>query len=187
MKIAISELKLDPDNVRSHNQRNIEAIKRSLARFGQQKPIVVDRRGVVVAGNGTLLAAQALGWSEIDALCTELEADEARAYAIADNRLTDLSDFDPNKLSAAISDFTDDLLAAIGFDGAELEEMSAEPGPPGQSRVNPGPDRPIMVRIMIAVSNVEEVERALTQTGQVNREEALLEVCRGYAKRQLDG
>lgn len=81
--VRIDQLRQDPKNVRSHSPKNLEVIRRSLERFGQQKPIVVDANGLVVAGNGTLAAAQALGWTEIKIARTELTGDEARAYAIA--------------------------------------------------------------------------------------------------------
>jgi ParB-like chromosome segregation protein Spo0J len=58
--IPVGELHNDPANVRKHGEQNLAAIKASLTRFGQQKPIVVNRDGVVVAGNGTLMAARAL-------------------------------------------------------------------------------------------------------------------------------
>jgi len=61
-----AELSLDPANVRKHDRRNLDAIKASLRKFGQQKPIVVDTKGIVLAGNGTLTAAKELGWSEIE-------------------------------------------------------------------------------------------------------------------------
>jgi ParB-like chromosome segregation protein Spo0J len=44
-KRALSKIKQDPDNVRVHNKKNLEAIKGSLTRFGQQKPIVVSTEG----------------------------------------------------------------------------------------------------------------------------------------------
>src|SRR5262249_46324156 len=59
-RVPIDSVHPDPANVRLHDERNLEAIKSSLARFGQQKPIVVDRQGVVRAGNGTHAAAKAL-------------------------------------------------------------------------------------------------------------------------------
>ena len=43
--IKITELSLDPSNVRKHSRRNLNAIKASLRKFGQQKPIVVDAKG----------------------------------------------------------------------------------------------------------------------------------------------
>jgi ParB-like chromosome segregation protein Spo0J len=71
--IAVEELHLDPANVRRHDAKNLDAIAASLARFGQQKPIVVSPAGVVLAGNGTLSAAKRLGWSSIRAVTTSLE------------------------------------------------------------------------------------------------------------------
>ena len=64
-RVPIADLRSDPANVRSHDNRNIEAIAGSLTRFGQQRPIVVDPTGVVIAGNGTLQAARSLGWESM--------------------------------------------------------------------------------------------------------------------------
>ena len=61
----LSDLAIDPANVRKHDDRNLAAIKSSLSRFGQQKPIVIRPDGSVVAGNGTLAAAQSLGWETL--------------------------------------------------------------------------------------------------------------------------
>ena len=47
-RINISELSCDPANVRAHDGKNLDAIKASLQRFGQQKPIVVDEKGVLL-------------------------------------------------------------------------------------------------------------------------------------------
>ncbi len=62
--VAIASLNADPSNVRAHDSRNIEAIKASLAKFGQRKPIVVGADDVVQAGNATLDAARSLGFRE---------------------------------------------------------------------------------------------------------------------------
>lgn len=62
-------------------KKNIEAIKGSLAKFGQQKPIVVNKDNVVVAGNGTLEAARQLGWKEINVVRTNLTGAELTAFA----------------------------------------------------------------------------------------------------------
>src|SRR5262245_38550804 len=83
-RVRIADLRPDPANVRRHGERNLDSIKASLSRFGQQKPIVVDGTGTVVAGNGTLEAALALGWTRIDIVRTDLIGEEAAAFAIAD-------------------------------------------------------------------------------------------------------
>lgn len=56
--ISIVDLQLDPHNSRKHPDKNLAAIKGSLSKFGQQKPIVIDKNNVVIAGNGTLQAAK---------------------------------------------------------------------------------------------------------------------------------
>jgi ParB-like chromosome segregation protein Spo0J len=123
----ITELSLDPSNVRKHSRRNLDAIKASLRKFGQQKPIVVDAKGIVLAGNGTLTAAQELGWTEIQIVRTELAGVEATAFAIADNRTAELAEWDDNLgdvLQSLASDGYD--LSQIGFDQSDLDALMGE-------------------------------------------------------------
>jgi hypothetical protein len=126
--VAIGSVTQDPSNVRRHNERNLEAIMASLRRFGQQKPVVVDDQGVVRAGNGTVLAATKLGWESIAIVRSDLEGAAATAYAIADNRTTDLSEFDGVALTdflGAVGDHID-LLAAMGFTAQERKDLLGE-------------------------------------------------------------
>jgi len=125
--IALADLSLDPSNVRKHSRRNLDAIKASLRKFGQQKPIVVDAKGIVLAGNGTLTAAQELGWTEIQIVRTELAGVEATAFAIADNRTAELAEWDDNLgevLQSLASDGYD--LSKIGFDQSDLDRLIGE-------------------------------------------------------------
>jgi ParB-like chromosome segregation protein Spo0J len=124
----ITELSLDPSNVRKHSRRNLDAIKASLRKFGQQKPIVVDAKGIVLAGNGTLTAAQELGWTEIQIVRTELAGVEATAFAIADNRTAELAEWEEDKLNAVLKSLQDEGvdLVDVGFEPI-TEEMTAAP------------------------------------------------------------
>ena len=125
-RIPIADLSIDPANARRHSQRNVEAIAASLKRFGQQKPIVVDKSKVVRAGNGTLEAAIHLGWDEIDVVLTGLTGAEAAAYAIADNRTAELAEWDDPVLAATLQALADEdkaLLDACGYTEAELDEL----------------------------------------------------------------
>ncbi len=130
--VPVDSLHNDPSNVRKHGEQNLAAIKASLARFGQQKPIVVNREGVVVAGNGTLMAARALGWRTVKAVRTGLEGAEATAFAIADNRTAELAEWDEGALQqqlAAIAIEDEELLAATGYDEKELARLAAAAAP----------------------------------------------------------
>ena len=136
-RVAISSLVPDPANVRKHGAKNLDAIKGSLARFGQQKPIVVSAAGVVVAGNGTLAAAVALGWTEIDVVRSPLVGSEATAYAIADNRTAELAEWDDDALAQTLAALAIDdaaLAEATGFDASEVAQMLQviEPSSPSE-------------------------------------------------------
>lgn len=127
-KMKLADLSQDPANARRHGKRNLEAIKASLRRFGQQTPIVVDKSNVVRKGNGTLEAAIDLGWEEIDVIQTSLTSGDAIAYAIADNRTSELAEWDDEILAAQLNGLLTedkDLLAAAGFTEHELEGMFA--------------------------------------------------------------
>ena len=134
-EVEISTVSPDPANVRLHSERNLEAIKASLRRFGQQKPIVVDANGIVRAGNGTLAAAAALGWTTIKIVRTKLAGAEATAYGIADNRAGDPdvgSEFDQDALAATLAALQAedaDLVEASGFSPDELAAMLTAPEP----------------------------------------------------------
>jgi DNA modification methylase len=126
--VKIETLVFDPANARKHGEKNLAAIKSSLQRFGQQKPIVVDANGVVRAGNGTLAAAKALGWKEIAIVRSPLSGSEATAYAIADNRTSELAEWDDDVLAqtlAALQIEDEELALASGFDAKEIDALLA--------------------------------------------------------------
>jgi len=129
-RIAIADLSQDPANARVHPERNLAAITASLRRFGQQTPIVIDKSNVVRKGNGTLQAAIAMGWDSIDCIRTELTSSDAIAYAIADNRTSELAEWDDDVLAAQLQGLLtedDELLDAAGFDEDELAALLNEP------------------------------------------------------------
>jgi ParB-like chromosome segregation protein Spo0J len=114
-KIAISKLVKDPANVRRHGQKNLDAIKGSLLKFGQQKPIVIDDKSIVIAGNGTLEAAISLGWTDIDCVRTTLKGTDKAAFGVADNRTSELAEWDDDALGS--------MLQAMREDGLDLKEI----------------------------------------------------------------
>ncbi len=129
LAIACDTLVLDPANARKHPEKNLSAVKASLRVYGHAKPIVVNRRGnVVEAGNGTLEAARALGWSHVAAVLVDDDATTAAGFGIADNRSAELAEWDQEALDA--------LLATVSSDDAELQEMldslKSEEGTPAE-------------------------------------------------------
>lgn len=122
--VDLASLRPDPGNARLHPERNLEAIKASLDRFGQLKPVVALEDGTVVAGNGTYEAARRLGWAKLAAVrLKDADAERARAYALADNRTAELAEWDGARLVAAIEELEQagEDPAALGFEPADLK------------------------------------------------------------------
>ena len=110
-----------PDNPR---HGDVGAISESLRRFGQQKPIVVNSEGVILAGNHTYHAAVALEWTEIWVVESELEGNEQTGFSLADNRLSDLATYDTHILVDQLSALDD--LAGTGYDAEDLDVLVAQ-------------------------------------------------------------
>ena len=139
--IEVKSVKQDPKNARQHGERNVEAIKKSLQRFGQQKPIVLSSDGIAVAGNGTVQAAIELGWEKIDAVYTTLTGQEAAAFAIADNRTAELANWDDEELAGQLGVMEDDLLESAGFTQDEMiAAIAAFDGSPDEIVINDDSD-----------------------------------------------
>lgn len=129
--VAIKSLTMDPENARTHSEKNIKAIAGSLTTFGQRKPLVVWDN-IVIAGNGTVEAAKSLGWEKIDItrVPSDWSHDQARAYALADNRTAELAEWDSESLLDILSGLNDELVTAAGFTSEEIEDLNKIWGEP---------------------------------------------------------
>jgi DNA modification methylase len=124
--VCLTDLVSDPNNARKHDEKNLEAIKGSLSQFGQRKPIVVQGQ-VVIAGNGTLEAARQLGWEEISIVQVpeDWTPEQAKAFALADNRSAELAKWDMQILNAQLMelDAVEFNIEAIGFELPQVLEL----------------------------------------------------------------
>jgi DNA modification methylase len=122
----IDALVLDPRNPRRHSRRQVKQIAHSIESFGFIVPVVVDGHNKVLAGHGRVLAARRLGWRELPTVCLEhLSETQSRAFMIADNRLTETSDWDDRLLAETLielsgADLTFDI-EATGFSTGEID------------------------------------------------------------------
>lgn len=122
----IDALQPDGMNPRKRTPEAQKAIEASLARFGQQRPLLVhafpgDVRPTVISGNGGLLAMRALHWTHVAAIEFEGTDEEARAYSITDNRTAELSEWD-----RAVVDLLEARMRASGTMGDLLEALDLE-------------------------------------------------------------
>ena len=122
----IEELKPDPTNPRLHSKKQIRQIANSIAAFGFNVPILIDLEGQVRAGHGRLLACGELGITEVPTLCLDhLSPGQARAFMIADNRLTEIGAWDERLLAQQLKDLSllslDFNIEVTGFETAEID------------------------------------------------------------------
>lgn len=115
-KVAIDLPQPDPANARLHDKKNLDAIAGSLRKFGQVRPLILWG-DVVIAGNGTLQAAKSLGWTDImvSRVPKDWSYEQARAYALADNRTAELASWDADLLSDQLVE-----LDSMGWDVSEF-------------------------------------------------------------------
>lgn len=142
----------------NYRQGDVGAIITSILKFGFNGALRVWRDNTVMAGNHTLLALRSMQAQQLDAphgvivtgdgdwlaACidiTHLSETEARAFAIADNRTTELATNDAESLAALLQELAhedDALLMATGFDGDDLDMMLAELGVLPDPEPDPG-------------------------------------------------
>jgi len=123
---SIGELKSDPANPRLHSKKQIRQIANSIETFGFNVPVLVDAELKVIAGHGRLLACRELGWTEVPTLCLDhLTPAQARAFTIADNRLTEIATWDDRLLAQQLKELSllglDFSLEITGFEMGEID------------------------------------------------------------------
>lgn len=131
LAVRVDALLSDPDNARRHGERNLAAVMESFRRFGQQKPLVAVRgSGLVVAGNARLEAARRLGWSRVAVVWFDSE-EEARAFAVVDNRSAELAEWDVPRLVDALAalEAADVEPEAVGFSRDEVAALEGSGRP----------------------------------------------------------
>lgn len=144
---AVADLKPDPRNPRAHSDRQIKQIARSIESFGFNVPILVDANLNIIAGHGRVLACRMLGWRELPTIQLEHFSEaQARAFMIADNRLTDNSTWDDRLLGETLKELSelnlDFSLEATGFTVGEIDLRIEGLSDPDDGKPDPADELP---------------------------------------------
>lgn len=167
---------------------DVEEIRASLRRFGQVRPILVDTDGTIVAGNHTYAAAVAEGWTHIAVSRNTFTSEaEARAYLLADNRLSDVGEYERVELRALVEELaTAGRWDGTGYTPDDLEHMraaeaaAAVPPPAPAPSAPPAPPPPLReVVLLLDDDKFAEVSAALRALRERYALEGVTEtVCR---------
>lgn len=121
----IAELHPNPNNPRKHSKRQIRHLARCMSIYGFVVPLLVDRAGTVIAGHARLQAAGQINLTKAPTICLEhLSPAEVQALTIADNRLSELSEWNDQMLAVQLKELSQsDLDLAIRGTGFEMAEI----------------------------------------------------------------
>ena len=131
---SIQDLKSDHKNARKRTDRSSSLIKESLEKFGAARSIVIDEENRILAGNGTIEGAKAAGIKNLRVIETDgkeiiavkrtgLTEEDKVGLALADNRTSDLSEWDAEMLKQ----LSEEQDLEPWFDEGDLAELIGEP------------------------------------------------------------
>ena len=141
IRLNIDELTPDPNNAKDHPAWQVEQIKASIETFGNLDPIGVwGEKNLIVEGHGRYQALKELGYNEVEVIRLDWLSDEERtAYALAHNKLTMNSGFDPDALKInldAIGTINMDLFGFKSGDWFQDRQRDDREGQEGNDEYN---------------------------------------------------
>ena len=111
VRVAAEQLLLMPidqlipyaNNARRHSAKQIAQLRASLRQFGFVTPVLIDFENNIIAGHGRVEAARAEGMAEVPCvLVSSLTEAQRKAYILADNRLSETGEWDPELLKIVL-------------------------------------------------------------------------------------
>lgn len=130
--MKLSQIIPDPGNSRVHDVHNIDVIKRSLLRFGQYRPFVIQKsNNYIRVGNGMYQAmiqiAKQNGQNtddiQVKCVVIDITDEQANVLSVVDNKSTDLSYNDNAKLGQIFKDMSQQNLELTGFSTQQVSKI----------------------------------------------------------------
>jgi DNA modification methylase len=121
----LESLKPNPKNPRAHSPKQLKQIANSMSTFGFNVPILIDSDNKIIAGHGRAEASKLRGITEVPTIRLEhLTEAQARAFMIADNRLTENSEWNERLLGKELKEISElDLDFSLELTGFEMGQI----------------------------------------------------------------
>lgn len=122
----INDLKPYEKNPRK-NDNAVEQVANSIKEFGFNVPIVLDKNNVIVCGHTRYKASKMLGLETVPCVVADdLTDEQIKAYRLADNKVSELAEWDIDLLGEELGDIFDIDMSDFGFDLSEEEDAPPE-------------------------------------------------------------
>lgn len=128
--VAIGDLRRNPRAAKKHSSKKISLLSQNIYKFGFTQPNIVDENNVILAGLARYLAACQIGLSHIPVLrLTGLSEAAKRALALADNKLSEMGEWDLDVLPEELKFLADPALELgfeielTGFETVEIDNL----------------------------------------------------------------
>lgn len=119
----ISELNPYKNNPR-FNDEAVEAVANSIKQFGFKVPIIIDSSNIIVAGHTRLKAAKQLGMDKVPCIVADdLTEEQIRAFRLVDNKVSELADWDYEKLEEELANINSIDMNIFDFDMSEINDI----------------------------------------------------------------
>jgi hypothetical protein len=173
VRVPIDSIFPDPANVRLHDERNLATVMASLQRFGQRTPLTIDADRIIRKGNGTHEAARRLGWTHIDVAPWEARGSEATAYAITDNRSSELAQWDLQPLSEQLAALQQEHypLDELGWSREDLGPLLGADWDPNSAEGGEGPAASLSAPIHVTADQRITINRAIRTMRAIDGED----------------
>ena len=117
----VSELLPYANNPR-RNDPAVDAVAASIREFGFKVPIVIDSNNEIIAGHTRLKAAKRLGLQTVPCIIADdLTPEQVKAFRLADNKVSELAEWDLDLLSLELEGLPDFDMEQFGFEKEQEE------------------------------------------------------------------
>ena len=109
------------------NDNAVDTVANSIKEFGFKVPIVIDKDNVIVCGHTRYKASKKLGLEIVPCvIADDLTEEQIKAYRLADNKVSELAEWDIDLLGEELDDIFNIDMSDFGFDLSEDEEEETE-------------------------------------------------------------
>lgn len=148
-------------NARTHPPKQIDILVKNIKRFGFTNPILINKKKVIIAGHGRLLALQKMG--EKTAPCVYIEnlsEEEQNALRLADNQIMLMGENDLELVKEELLNLPDELIELTGFS----KDLIMAPDEPEDLDAEDSDKKP---RLVLMFASFEDMENAKVEIDEI--------------------